>query len=142
MSYRPRPKTSDESSSGGPQHRGPDSLDCRPERYDIDVLLIALWSINTGKYLITWAGDSPKYELWGQFSENGLIWLAFVTGEKCFITSHIIAWVIKMDIFADDSRFTLFRPAVDVALTDVVVNASSTLALSRRIDLGGGFVIV
>ena len=48
-----------------------------------------------------------------------------------------------MDIFPDDSRFTLFRPAVDVALTDVVGNASSTLALSRRIDLGGGgFVIV
>ena len=46
--YRPRPKccgppeelsAKGDSSSGGPQHRGADSLVCRPERYDTDVLL-------------------------------------------------------------------------------------------------------
>ena len=40
MNYRPRPKPKAEcdSSSGGIQHRGADSFDCRPERYYIDVL--------------------------------------------------------------------------------------------------------
>ena len=40
MNYRPRPKAEDDSSSDDPQHRGADSFDCRPERYDIDILLL------------------------------------------------------------------------------------------------------
>ena len=39
MNYRPRPKAEGYSSSGCAQHLGPDSFECRPERYDIDVLL-------------------------------------------------------------------------------------------------------
>ena len=39
MNYCPRLKASGNSSLGGPQHLGADSFDCRPERYNIDVLL-------------------------------------------------------------------------------------------------------
>ena len=39
MNYRPRPKAEGDSSSGGPQHRGADTFDCRLKRYEIDVLL-------------------------------------------------------------------------------------------------------
>ena len=38
MNYRSKAK--DDSSSHGQQHRGADSFDCRPERYDTDVLLL------------------------------------------------------------------------------------------------------